>query len=163
MEEFRPVQEFQVYSVSDQGRVLNEKTGRILRLSENQKGVVIAGFMRGGVQYKRAVSALVARTFLPRPKLEAFTHTINKDGDRRNNHAENLEWRPYWFSRKYHVQFDHRFEMPEIAVADMQSGAEFASVWDAAMTYGLLVGDILESIDYQTSVWPTNQRFWRVD
>lgn len=163
MEEFRPVQEFLVYSVSDHGRVINDKTNRILKLSENQKGVVIVGFMKGGLQHKRAVSTLVARTFLERPKLETFTHVINKDGDRRNNHVSNLEWRPYWFARKYHVQFQYQLQTSGVPIADMETGQVFASVWDAAMAYGLLVGDILEAIDYHTSVWPTNQRFWRVD
>jgi hypothetical protein len=34
---------------------------------------------------------------------------------------------------------------------------------DAAMTYGLLEEDLVESIEYNTFVWPTYQRFRLVE
>jgi len=163
MEEWRPIHEFFGYSVSDHGRVLNTRTGRIMALNENQKSLVIVGLVQGGVQYKRTVSHLVAKAFLPEPPHEAFDSVINLDGDRYNNYAINLAWRPRWFALKYHAQFRNRIAGQGIPIADMETGEEFINVWDAVIKYGLLIQDAIESINHQTVVWPTNQRFWRLD
>lgn len=160
-EAWEPVKDFPAYLISDHGRVLNEKSGRILALGANQKGIVTVGLFSRGLQHKRAVSTLVARAFLPSPRHETFNTVINKDGDRQNNFASNLDWRPQWFTVKYHAQFSRRDRMPNLSIADMETGEEFISLWDAATKYGLLVTDIFESMEHQTSVWPTHQRFWR--
>jgi NUMOD4 motif-containing protein len=164
MEEWRPINEFYGYSVSDHGRVLNTKSGRIMALTENQKSLVIVGLMRGGIQHKRSVSRLVADAYLPTPEFASFDSIINKDGVRQNNFATNLAWRPRWFTLKYHNQFRHRVMSNSLVpIAEMGTGEEFENVWAAVEKYGLLVNDIIESMRYQTYVWPTHQRFWRLD
>lgn len=162
-EKWTPIDEFVGYMISDHGRVLNEKTGRILSLSVNQASIVQVGLWSKNMQTRRSVSSLVAKAFLPSPKYDTFDTVINKDGDRHNNFAINLDWRPRWFAFKYHRQFARRGSYHTIAIADMDSGEEFRSLWDAAIKYGLLVTEVMESIDNQTSVWPTHQRFWRID
>ena len=161
-ERWEPIKEFPAYLISDHGRVLNEKSGRILALGENQKSLVTVGLFARGIQHKRAVSTLVAKAFLPRPKFETFNSVINKDGDRRNNFAVNLDWRPLWFAVKYHAQFTRRSREANIRIANMDTGEEYVSLWDAAIQNGLLVTDIFESMRNQTHVWPTHQRFWEV-
>lgn len=163
MEDWRPITEFQDYSVSDHGRVLNTRTGRIMALSENQRSLVIVGLMRNGIQHKRTVSHLVAKEHLPSPQQAAFDSIINLDGDRRNNYNLNLAWRPRWFALSHQNQFYNRTSSLGIPIADMETGEEFVNIWDAVIKYGLLVQDILESIEHQTYVWPTQQRFWRLD
>lgn len=163
MEEWRPIGEFPDYSVSDQGRVCNTRTGRIMALTENQRSLVIVGLMQKGIQHKRTVSHLVAKEYLPKPQHETFDSIINLDGDRRNNYAINLAWRPRWFALIHQGQFQSRVSGMGTPIADMDTGEEFVNVWDAVIKYGLLVQDILESINHQTIVWPTNQRFWRLD
>lgn len=162
MEEWRPINAFHGYSVSDQGKVLNTKTGRIMSLSENQKAILFVGMIKGGVQYKRAVCLLVADAFLPAPVFPTFDSVINLDGDRHNNFASNLDWRPLWFARKYHQQFIRRVNVRGTPIADMETGEEFFNVWDAAIKYGLLVSEIVMSIENHSVVWPTHQRFWRL-
>jgi hypothetical protein len=162
MENWRPIDEFSGYSVSDQGKVLNNATGRVMRLSQNQRGILLVGLMSKGVQHKRAVNRLVADAYLPPPKYETFSAVINLDGDRHNNWAENLTWRPLWFALRYHSQFRNRENTRGTPIADMETGEEFMNIWDAVVKYGLLASDIFLSIENQTIVWPTNQRFWRL-
>ncbi len=97
---WRPIEAFPGYSVSDHGRIRADKSGRILQLNLNQYGLVQVGLMREGVQYHRSVPLLVARAFLE-PPFEPFDTPINLDGDRHNNHVDNLVWRPRWFAIRY--------------------------------------------------------------
>jgi hypothetical protein len=160
VEEWRQLAEFTGYSVSDHGRVLNDKTGRVLSLSINQRTIVIVGMMQRGVQVKRAVSHLVANAFLHPPPHESFDSVINLNGDRFDNYSENLAWRPRWFAFKYHRQFVHRIGIG-IPVKDLDTGTRYQTIWEAAMENGLLVHDIAEAVRNQSRVWPTKQRFER--
>ena len=54
------IPEFPLYSITDEGQVINNDTGRVLALSVNRNGVVQVGLMKYGRQYKRGV-ALLAR------------------------------------------------------------------------------------------------------
>lgn len=162
VEEWRPLTEFTGYLVSDHGRVLNDKTGRVLSLSVNQRTIVIVGMMQRGVQVKRAVSHLVANSFLHPPPNESFDSIINLNGDRFDNFAANLAWRPRWFAFKYHRQFAHRIGVG-IPVLDCESGERYKTIWEAAMDNGLLVHDIAEAVRNKSRVWPTRQRFERTE
>lgn len=159
MEEWRPIRDFNGYSISDQGNVLNVNTGRVLRPSQNQKRLVIVGIMRGGVQYKRAISHLVADAYLLPPPHESFDAVINLDGDRHNNHVTNLMWRPTWFAMKYNAQFTGYAHGYGHAIIDLESKEVFDNIWHAVTKHGLLIFDVVESLNTQRVVWPTYQRF----
>lgn len=157
MSEWREVREFPGYSVSNTGRVRNDDTDRIMRLSTNSRGIVIVGMVRNGIQHKRSVAVMVAKNFVLKPR-EDFTSLINLDGDRYNIAADNLMWRPLWFAQRYHSQFRGiaSFTTP---IVELKTGEEFVDSWDAAIKYGLLDRDIYNSALYRTYVFPTFQRF----
>lgn len=157
---WRVIPEFPGYSVSDQGLVRNDDCDRILTPTPNQHNVVQVGLMQGGVQYKRGVALLVAKAFLPDPIADSFNTPINLNGDRFVNHADNLKWRPRWFAIKYHRQFfvQERQGFGE-PIVDVESGEEFPTSWEAAITYGLLDREIFIATVNRTYVWPTYQRF----
>lgn len=158
-ERWKPVKGFPGYEVSCYGRIRSESSGRILAQSENQYGVLQIGMMQDGTQMHRSVPLLVARAFLPR-KMGAFDTPINLDGDRWNNHVENLVWRPRWFAVKYNHQFRVApYKSIELPLEDIKTGLVSESSLDAAMTYGLLEEDLVESIEHNTVVWPTYQKF----
>lgn len=161
MEQWRPIYEFNGYHISDHGQVLNEKTGRVLKLSVNQRGIVYVGLMRNKVQHKRSVAVLVAKRFLAPPPNEAFDAIINLDGDRNNNFASNLNWRPDWFARKYQRQFAYYTHTANQPIVDIDRGIEYFNVWEAASRHGLLVTAVALSLETQEPVWPTRQRFMR--
>lgn len=159
IEIWKPIENFLDYSVSSFGNIRADRTDRILALNQNQYGLVYVGMVRDGKQFHRSVPLLVANAFIPR-KLEAFDTPINKDGDRWNNHVENLVWRPRWFAVKYNQQFRYPyiFHIP-FEVQDIHSGEVCKNSMDCAKRYGLLESDVVLSIANQTVVWPTYQRF----
>jgi hypothetical protein len=160
MEDWCAIRSFETYSVSTLGRVRNEKLGRNMTLRVNNRGIVTVGLFKEGVQYKRAVNLLVANAFLPPPTSLAFDAAINLDGERTNNHVDNLTWRPRWFARRYYYQF--RPEAPrgfQVPVEEVKSKETFDTSWEAAVKYGLLDREIFIATLNHTFVWPTYQQF----
>jgi hypothetical protein len=159
MENWKTIELFPDYSVSDQGRIRTDKTGRILALSVNQWGLVQVGLMRDGQQHHRSVPLLVAKAFLPQNP-GPFDTPINLDGDRHNNRVENLAWRPRWFAIKYNRQFRYPYEYPIYApIIDMKTREVSDNSLECAKRYGLLEQDLVLSILNRTYVWPTYQEF----
>jgi hypothetical protein len=160
---WKAIDEFSDYDVSNFGNVRKNKTGRILSTSPNQYNVVQVGLMRDGVQYHRSVPLLVAKAFLP-IHYPAYDTPINLDGDRQNNHVDNLIWRPRWFAIKYNQQFRYPFEHHiSKPIADIKTGEVSENSLEAAKQYGLLESDIVFSIMNRTYVWPTYQEFGVVE
>jgi len=77
------------YQVSNTGRVIG-KSGKELKPAINQQGYYQVAFHINGVQYNKRVNRLVAECFIPNP--ENKPEVNHKDGDKRNNHVDNLEW-----------------------------------------------------------------------
>lgn len=157
--EWQQIRFFPGYSVSDTGFVRNDDSGRVMSMLVNQSGVVNVGLTKNKIQYKRAVALLVAQAFLVPPRQESFDTPINLDGDRTNNNAENLVWRPKWFAVKYFRQFKDSISSPPMAVEEINTSEKFSTSWEAATAYGLLDRDIRVSVVARTEVWPTYQRF----
>lgn len=158
-EQWKRIVDFDYYMISDHGRVRADRTDRILSLSENQYGVVNVGLVRGGIQHHRSVPLLVARAFIPR-KFGAFDTPINLDGDRWNNHVDNLVWRPRWFAIKYNQQFKYPCGCSiELPLQDTKTGEITANSFECSKRYGLLEESLIEAILNRTYVWPTYQQF----
>lgn len=159
MEKWKEIHDFPGYSISSEGRVRNDSSGRIMSLTLNQQGIVQVGFTVRGRHFKRGVALLVARAFLSH-KMGAFDTVINLDGDRLNNSMENLAWRPRWFAIHYHRQFRHRYAHAiNRPVIDSKTLKVSPTSFDACIEYGLLERDLVESIHNRTYVWPTMQIF----
>lgn len=160
------VEEFPGYSVSDKGRVRNDRSGRILVLTQNQYGVVKVGMSKDGKQHARSVALLVAQHHLEQPPDSlVFDTPINLDGDRFNNRVENLMWRPRWFAIKYHQQFTKEgarkgFKTP---VQVLSTGEIYPDSMAAATRFGILAEDTVKSVMHNTYVFPTFQKFKLMD
>lgn len=160
MEEWTTLQEFPDYAVSNRGQVMSELTGRVLKLTVNQRGRVMTGPVLKGVQYRRSVDLLVAKTYLEPPNQKAFNSVIHLDGDYENNYAENLMWRPRWFRIAYHRQFYMnsllRISRPIYCV---DTDEVFPNSRDCSMKYGLLEKEIVMSLTNKNGVWPYGFEF----
>lgn len=159
METWRTIPEFDRYSVSDEGRVRNDDTGRIMKLTMNQYGVLTVGLMYRGTQFRRSVPLLVAEAFVP-GGTQIFDTPVCLDGDRFNCKANNLNWRPRWFAVKYNRQFVEPYFAPiDRRIRNKKTGDVFTDSLECAKWYGVLEQDLVESIMYRTFVWPVYQEF----
>lgn len=163
-EEWRKILEFPNYSVSDTGLVRNEDYGkdhevRMMKQHINQRGIVNVSFNRRGQQYKRSVAVLVATAFVTTARSLAFDTPINRDGDRLNNNASNLLWRPRWYATEYFRQFHLPWRGIEKPVQEFKTEEVFESSWHAAISLGLLDSEIVNSVVYKTYTRATFHRF----
>lgn len=159
MEHWREIPSFPGYSVSDEGRVRNDDSGRIIAIRVNNRGIAYVGLNSNGHQHKRTIARLVVEAFMEPPKLEAFDTPINLDGDRRNNHICNLTLRPRWFAIRYYQQFSWPRRGFNCPIEEVKTGEQFKTSWEAATKYGLLDREILLATLNRTYVWPTFQIF----
>lgn len=158
-EQWKMIDLFPEYSVSNFGNVRSNKSSRILSISPNQYGVVQVGLMKNGVQYHRSVPLLVAKAFLPL-KPGPFDTPINLDGDRLNNHVENLVWRPRWFAVKYNRQFRYPSDLHiSRPIVDLKTGEISIDSMECAKRYGLLEEEVVLAVMNKSYVWPTYQEF----
>jgi hypothetical protein len=158
-EVWTPVEGFENYSVSTYGRVRSNWSERILVTYQNQSGLVQVGLMLNGKQYHRSVPLLVAKAFIKQPS-GPFDTPINLDGDRYNNHINNLVWRPRWFAIKFNKQFKEEYENSiQAKIEDIKTGEVTNGSLGCAMKYGLLEDEVVLAILNNTYVWPTYQKF----
>lgn len=86
------------YSIAEDGTVKNTVTGNIIKPYYNNAGhtSVNIGTKETGGRRNRGVALLVANAFIPKPKdLGQNLYVSHKDGNKRNNNVENLEWAKY--------------------------------------------------------------------
>lgn len=86
--EWRKIDGFERYSVSSDGQIRNDETGSVLCASEVTGGYLQV-MLSPGRKHKR-VHRLVAEAFIP--NLMGKTQVNHKDGNKRNNQVNNLEW-----------------------------------------------------------------------
>lgn len=90
MEEWRKVEGFPNYSVSNLGNVRNDKTGRILKPGEDNHGYHFVSLFKNKKATSRRVHRLVALAFCEQP--EVCDEVDHIDQHKTNNHYLNLRW-----------------------------------------------------------------------
>lgn len=158
-EHWEVIEDFPLYLVSSYGQVLNRETGRLLKQSANNRGILKVGMYKNGEQYTRSVKVLVADTYLE-GKNELFDTPINLDGNQANNRLDNLMWRPRHFAWRYGHQFVEQSSNDlRGPIVDLKTGVWYHNMLEAAIMNGLLVYDIWKSIQVKRPTFPTNQMF----
>lgn len=89
MEEWKNIESFEGYQVSNEGRIKNSK-GNILKCEKSCWGYLRVGLWKDGKQAHKQIHRLVAEAFLPNP--QNLPQVNHKDENKQNNSAENLEW-----------------------------------------------------------------------
>lgn len=99
-----------IYSVSNRGRVRRDvasgsyPAGFILTSRDNGHGYLHLRLRKpGGAMKWMTIHKLVALAFLPAPTGDAAV-VNHKDGNKRNNNPENLEWVSYGENRRHAVR-----------------------------------------------------------
>ena len=100
--EWKVVDGYSNYEVSENGDVRNIKKGKILKQSIT-RGYCYASLQKDDGEWKRLrVHRLVATAFIPNPNnLETVNH---KDLDKCNNKVENLEWMTYADNNRHSME-----------------------------------------------------------
>lgn len=93
---WKPVKGFEdIYAVSNRGNVkrIDGKYNKYIRSSKVGKGYLRVMLRRPGSRTQLYIHRIVAESFIPNPNdLPCVNH---KDGNKQNNHVENLEWCTY--------------------------------------------------------------------
>ena len=90
MEEvWKPIENFENYSVSIFGRIRNDQTNKILKLN-NKGGYLHVSLTNNKIKKTFKVHRLVALTFIE--NTENKKEVNHKDKNKHNNHISNLEW-----------------------------------------------------------------------
>lgn len=160
MQSWKTIHEFPTYSVSDEGLVRNDDTGRIMAIRRNPHGVAYVGLMKNRKQHNLSLARLVAEAHVPRPDgyLKTFNTPIHLNGHQDHNHAYNLMWRPRWFAKMFQAQF-RKGPTSVFPLVEMDTREEYSCPFVAAMAFGLLESEIITASLNRTFVWPTFQQF----
>jgi len=89
-EEFKRIEGFDNYLVSNFGNIKNNKTNRILKQSNHPKGYKLVDLSKNGNSKKFKVHRLVGISFLENPDNKPMIDHI--DENKANNNVKNLRW-----------------------------------------------------------------------
>lgn len=96
---WRAIKEYPNYEVSNQGRVRNIKTHRILQPSYTKDGYQFVGLYKDGKQKYYRINRLVAEAFIPIPQTyldkgysKETLQVDHIDENKQNNSVANLQW-----------------------------------------------------------------------
>lgn len=111
-EKWKNVKGFENYLVSNKGRIMNGKTGKILRPYDSH-GYEKVDLYQNGKRKKLKVHRLVAQAFIDNPhNFETVNHL---DEVKVNNKADNLEW----LSLADNIRYSH---CKPVEMYDLKSG-----------------------------------------
>lgn len=151
-EEWKNIEGYPNYSVSNLGRVRNDRSGKVLKpikrggYTENQKYLFV-GLRCGSPAKLRSMSIhrLVAVAFIPNP--ENKPQVNHKDGNRYNNAISNLEWVTCGENIRHSFNVLNRKSGSSKKVMRIEDGRIFESMSEAARFCGLKnVGNIYRCI-----------------
>lgn len=158
-EKWSIIDEFPTYKISTFGVVVNRDTNRQIRTSVTPANVVKVGLVKDGRQYTRSVAVLVAEAFV-KGKSDTHNTPIHLDGNHHNNHVDNLAWRSRGFAWKYVRQFiEKTVHYDRGPIINIRTNELYTTIFEAAISNGLLVEDLWRAVVFKKSVFPTNQKF----
>ena len=145
MEEWRTYEKIPRYLVSDEGRVKNSRTGRILKPSVNNRGYKQVSLHEDGKHYTAKVSRMVAETFIECD--EEGLDVTYIDGDPSNVCVNNLEWK----SRKELINDTYKNGREQThrmrRIRCVETGEEYRSIVECSRLTGLNAASICKCVN----------------
>lgn len=146
---WKKIKEFPNYSVSDEGEVRNDLSGRMLTIFNNSSGYKVVHISSDKSKKTVRVHRLVAQAFIANPQKKSCVNHIN--GNRGDNRVENLEWCTHSENNahSYRVlnrQSSHAITAMTVAkfkpVLCVETNKIYESIKEAARQTGALKGNI---------------------
>lgn len=137
MEEWRKIPGYgDRYSASSEGRIRNDKTGRIMKTKVNTNGQECVMLSVRGLRYNCRVSRLVCLAFYGEPENDEL-EAIHLDGKYLNNRPENLQWMTRREMVNLAFQRGTRVPRSMRAVRVVETGEVFPSIRACARALGI--------------------------
>ena len=137
MEEWRKIPGYgDRYSASSEGRIRNDKTGRIMKTKVNANGQECVMLSAGGLRYNCRVSGLVCLAFYGEPENDEF-EAVHLDGKYLNNRPDNLQWMTRRESTNLAFSRGTRIPRSMRAVRVIETGEVFPSIRACARVLGI--------------------------
>lgn len=134
MERWKSVDDFPTYEVSDEGRIRNVKTGRVLKKTRTSKGYEQVSLRKDKQQHVLRVHRLIADTFYGEHDDLDVNHI---DGDKLNNKLSNLEF----CTRKENINHAFRTGLKQPSrmkkVRVIETGVVYNSIRECARQIGV--------------------------
>ena len=92
MTQWKTIEEYPDYEVSNTGLVRNKISGKVLKPGKITDGYLQAELWNNGSRKKKYIHRLVAEAFIDNPNLEEFTQVNHKNSCKTDNRVENLKW-----------------------------------------------------------------------
>lgn len=124
-EEWKPIAGFPNYAVSNKGRVMNLKTGKVLKYAINGMGYPFVILCKANSKPKNIkVHRLVALAFIPNP--DNLTQVNHIDEVKTNNDVSNLEW----CSASENIR--HSAHQCSCQIKQLDKNGELVKVWGSS-------------------------------
>lgn len=125
-EQWKPIDGFPNYQVSNRGRVMNLETGKVLKNRSNNHGYPYVALPKGdGKSKNMLVHRLVAEAFIPNPlNLSQVNHI---DENKRNNNVSNLDW----VTASQNMR--HSAHQMSCKINQLTLDGELINTWDSSM------------------------------
>lgn len=162
MEKWKPINEVPKYSVSNLGKIKNNKTNLLLKLHTDKDGykdICLSKTGRNDRIYRR-IHRLVATAFIPNPN--NYPMVNHKNGIKDDNNVHNLEWCDNSYNVLYSYKIGTNKNNLPIIVYDLKNNEtnEFLSIKHFIRHYNLhyTVGMVVSKIE-KSKVNPIGNRF----
>lgn len=114
------IKDFEDYSITQTGEVINTRTGKAKALDFNKKiGYFQVDLYKNNKRTKHYIHRLVAQAYIPNPL--GLPEVNHKDSDRTNNHVSNLEWVSSSGNSVHAVQAGQRDHVARMSKEDIKN------------------------------------------
>lgn len=158
--EWRPIEGYSDYSVSNIGTVYNERFDCPMALSKTTQGLVKVALTNKWGRRTFSLAPIVAYAFVESSG-PLSDQVVILNGVQDDLRASNLVWRPKWFNWKYVRQLKirqprHYHNLP---VINRRTGVVYENIIEAGKAEGLLFEDIWRSTYSEMAVYPNRDIF----